>query len=79
MKKRLAFLSLPVLCLIVAFSVPPRAISQVEPPACIPPGGIDDTLYRTHCCSGRAVPGSTYCINPLDWYTTWESCSQICA
>jgi hypothetical protein len=46
---------------------------------CIPSGGIDDTLYRTHCCSGRAVHGSTYCTNPADYGTTWYSCSQICA
>lgn len=48
-------------------------------PACIPSGGIDDTLYRTSCCSGQAVPGSTYCINPADYGTTWASCSHICA
>lgn len=77
-KMRLALLPLFVLCLVLAFSVP-QASSQVEPPACIPPGGIDDTLYNTHCCSGRAVHGSTYCINPGDWYTTWASCSHICA
>ena len=78
MKTRLFLLSLLVLCLSLGVSVP-RASSQVEPPACIPSGGIDDTLYRTHCCSGRAVPGSTYCIDPSDWWTDWESCSQICA
>jgi hypothetical protein len=77
-KTRLALLSLLALGLTLTFRTPP-ASSQAEPPACIPSGGIDDTLYRTSCCSGRAVPGSTYCINPLDWYTTWESCSQICA
>lgn len=49
------------------------------PPSCIPPGGIDDTLFRTHCCSGQAVPGSTYCIDPADWYNGWESCTHICA
>lgn len=78
MKTRFALLSLLVLCLIVVFSVP-QASSQVEPAACIPSGGIDDTLYKTHCCSGRAVPGSTYCIDPSDWWTDWASCSQICA
>jgi len=78
MKTRLFLLSLLVLGLSLGFSVP-QASSQVEPPACIPSGGIDDTLYKTHCCSGRAVPGSTYCINPSDWWTTWASCSQICA
>jgi len=85
MKTRLALLPLFVLCLALALSVqradslpvPPNGPS--EPAACIPSGGIDDTLYNTNCCSGRAVPGSTYCINPLDWYTTWASCSQICA
>lgn len=46
---------------------------------CVPSGGTDDTLYRTNCCSGQAVPGSTWCDNPADWGTTWESCHQICA
>lgn len=46
---------------------------------CIPSGSIDDTLGVTHCCSGQAVPGSTYCINPADYGTTWASCSHICA
>lgn len=79
MKTRLCLLSLLVLCLSLGVSVP-RANSQyVEPAACIPSGGIDDTLYKTHCCSGRAVPGSTYCIDPSDWWTDWVSCSQICA
>jgi len=45
---------------------------------CVPDGSIDDTLGRTDCCSGSAVPGSTYCTNPDDYGTTWESCSQIC-
>jgi hypothetical protein len=57
----------------------PLAVSTAQAQACIPSGGIDDTLYRTHCCSGRAVPGSTYCTNPADFGTTWESCTQICA
>jgi len=46
---------------------------------CIPPGGTDDVLYNTNCCSGQAVPGSTWCNNPADWGTTWASCYQICA
>jgi hypothetical protein len=46
---------------------------------CIPPGGTDDVLYQTSCCSGNAVHGSTYCSNPCDWGTTWASCTQICA
>lgn len=53
--------------------------TPTTPPPCIPPGGIDDTLYNTHCCSGSAVPGSTYCINPADYGTTWASCVHICA
>jgi hypothetical protein len=50
-----------------------------QPPSCIPPGGIDDTLYETHCCSDQAVPGSTTCTNPADYGTTWESCTHTCA
>jgi hypothetical protein len=46
---------------------------------CIPPGGTDDVLYNTDCCSGQAVPGSTWCDNPADYGTTWASCHQICA
>jgi hypothetical protein len=46
---------------------------------CIPPGGTDDVLYQTHCCSGQAVPGSTHCWNPADYGTTWASCTQTCA
>ena len=57
----------------------PFTIHTAQAQACIPSGGIDDTLYRTDCCSGRAVPGSTYCTNPADFGTTWASCSQICA
>ena len=47
-------------------------------PSCIPNGGIDDTLSRTHCCSGYAVNGSTVCENPADWGTTWASCNHVC-
>ena len=46
---------------------------------CIPSGGIDDTLYSTHCCSGSAVSGSTWCLNWADYGTTWASCVQVCA
>jgi hypothetical protein len=49
------------------------------PPDCIPPGQLDDVLYNTDCCTGRAVPGSTSCANPADYGTTWASCTQICA
>ena len=45
---------------------------------CIPDGGIDDTLYLTDCCSGIAVRGSTLCEDQSDWFTDWESCTQIC-
>lgn len=47
--------------------------------ACIPNGGVDDTLSQTSCCSGVAVNGSTYCTNPSDYGTTWASCHHICA
>ena len=45
---------------------------------CIPSGGIDDTLSDTHCCSGAAVSGSTWCLDPADFGTDWESCIQVC-
>ena len=51
----------------------------VYPSDCIPPGGVDDVLYNTNCCSGMAVPGSTYCANPADYNNGWASCTQICA
>lgn len=80
MKTRFALLSLLVLFLSLAFSVPQaRSQPPVEQPECVEPGGIDDTLYATHCCSGQAVNGSTYCIDPADWYDDWVSCSHICA
>jgi hypothetical protein len=46
---------------------------------CIPSGGVDDTLGATSCCSGAAVSGSTRCLNPADFGTTWKSCVQTCA
>jgi hypothetical protein len=46
--------------------------------ACIPDGGIDDTLSNTSCCSGVAVNGSTHCTNPADFGTTWASCFHVC-
>ncbi|HET9625812.1 MAG TPA: hypothetical protein VFP84_30825 [Kofleriaceae bacterium] len=46
--------------------------------SCIPDGGFDDVLGQTSCCSGFAVAGSTVCINPADFGTTWASCSQVC-
>jgi len=54
-------------------------MAYCQPPDCVPPGGVDDVLYETRCCSGAAVPGSTHCDNPCDYGTTWESCTQICA
>ena len=58
---------------------PARAVVQGD---CIPDGGIDDTLGRTDCCSGQAVPDSTYCFNSADDPRTGgsgASCTQICA
>ena len=46
---------------------------------CVPPGGIDDTLEGTACCSGTAIAGSTRCLNPADYGTTWKSCVHTCA
>lgn len=45
---------------------------------CVPSGGTDDTLGLTSCCSGSAVPGSTHCLDPRDFGTTWKSCVQTC-
>jgi hypothetical protein len=45
---------------------------------CIPSGGWDDTLSNTSCCSGKAVPGSTWCLDPRDFNTTFKSCVQRC-
>lgn len=45
---------------------------------CIRPGCVDDTLLATDCCSGIALPGSTTCVYPSDWGTSWASCTQIC-
>lgn len=45
---------------------------------CVRSGGIDDTLSSTRCCSGVAVPGSTWCLDPADFGTTWASCIQVC-
>jgi hypothetical protein len=75
------FARLRVLLLITAALLVHLAGSagQVSASACIPNGGVDDTLYQTDCCSGQAVPGSTWCYNPADYGTTWASCYQICA
>jgi len=74
------FAGFRILLLITAALLVHLAISpgQVTASDCIPDGGVDDTLGRTHCCSGRAVEGSTWCENPADFGTTWESCFQIC-
>lgn len=45
---------------------------------CIPSGGWDDTLSLTRCCSGQAVAGSTWCLDPADFGTDWKSCVQKC-
>ncbi len=45
---------------------------------CIISGGVDDTLSRTNCCSGAAVPGSTFCNDPADYGDDWTTCAQIC-
>jgi hypothetical protein len=55
------------------------AADNAEMLACIPEGGVDDTLSRTYCCTGYAMPGSTYCTNPGDYNNGWESCYQYCA
>jgi hypothetical protein len=47
--------------------------------SCVPTGGWDDTLSLTTCCSGAAVSGSTWCLDPADWGTDWKSCVQKCA
>src|SRR5436305_1351503 len=74
------FASIRVLFLLTAVGLVYLADStaQVTASACIPNCGVDDTLYQTDCCSGVAVPGSTWCDNPADYGTTWASCHQIC-
>jgi len=43
---------------------------------CVPSGGIDDTLSNTSCCSGAAVSGSTHCLDPRDYGTSWRTYIQ---
>ncbi len=45
---------------------------------CVPSGGWEDTLSLTSCCSGQAVSGSTWCLDPADYGTDWKSCIQKC-
>jgi serine/threonine protein kinase len=56
-----------------------RHLCATRPVRCIPPGGVDDALRLTDCCSGVALPGSTRCLDQADFGTTWRSCVQICA
>jgi serine/threonine protein kinase len=46
---------------------------------CVPPGGVDDLLALTDCCSGASVSGSVRCLNPADHGTTWRTCFHKCA
>jgi len=46
---------------------------------CVPPGGVDDILLLTHCCSGASVNGSMRCLNPADEGTSWRTCVHTCA
>jgi hypothetical protein len=71
----------------LAAAAPPFALSRWDGAAasargasraCIPDGGVDDTLDRTDCCSGVAVAGSTVCAEPADFGTSWSSCRQVC-
>src|SRR4051794_753853 len=78
MLKRFARIRVLLLILAALLAYLPGSTGQVSASDCIPDGGIDDTLYRTDCCSGQARPGSTFCNNPADYGTTWESCYQIC-
>jgi hypothetical protein len=47
--------------------------------SCVANGHIDDVLGKTDCCSGRAIPESTWCSNAEDHGTTWTSCGHVCA
>jgi len=79
---RMVKLAMCLVCLALALSISPARsafAAQAQGGDCIPPGGIDDTLYNTDCCSGQAVPGSTCCDNPADYNNGWASCTQICA
>jgi hypothetical protein len=52
--------------------------ASVPPGGCAAPGGVDDTLSTTSCCSGASVSGSTRCLNPADYNNGWASCIQTC-
>ena len=51
---------------------------QVRASYCVPDGEWDDVGEVTDCCSGYAVPGSTWCANQNDYGTTWYSCFHLC-
>lgn len=64
-------------CLIsAAFMVSPAKAYEAP---CKGPYEEDDTLGETDCCGGQAIPGSTWCDDPDDYGTDWESCTHICA
>ena len=45
---------------------------------CVPSGGVDGTVDSGSCC-GSAVSGSTRCLNPAHYGTTWKSCVHTCS
>ena len=71
-------LGIPLVCLGASLMLVLAVASSAGAQSCVPDGGVDDTLYQASCCSGYAVPNSTYCSNPADWGTTWESCNHWC-
>lgn len=77
-KFRMVFLAAALICTVLAVSSGSHSVVFAQED-CIEDGGIDDTGYRTDCCSGRAVPGSTYCLDPEGPSRgDYSSCTQIC-
>jgi hypothetical protein len=73
------FASIRVLLLATAALFVYQSGSAEEVSYCVPNGQWDDVLEETDCCSGYAEPGSTWCVNPGDYGTTWYSCYHLCA
>lgn len=68
-------LLLAVAALLVYLAGSPGQIRAIY---CVPDGEWDDVGENTDCCSGYAEPGSTWCLNPGDYGTTWYSCFHLC-
>jgi hypothetical protein len=77
MVKRLRFLlcAMVYVALVLGAGAAPKAYATSS--YCVPPGGWDDLLYKTDCCSGQAVPGGDVnCYPPFndDLSTCYHQC-----